>query len=208
MILELSGHSFERSQRSGAHDGDCHLKLKVFRLDHANGASCVAPNETFRKQAQSIARFDECKLQMHVVDFGCDRRGWSGFVENAEKRSPQRTAGRIENPLRRGHRLPCWRPRAPRSTFLDDHHAIRGDNVDKERRRQTMGIRQQHDREIELSRLDFGDETPVIAQKLKPEFRKALGQRLHRFDQRAIGQGVRNANAKRTRRLRILCREP
>ena len=70
-----------------------------------------------------------------------------------------------------------------------------------------MRDRQQHDREIELSRLDFGDET-VIAQKLKPEFRKALGQRLHRFDQRAIGQGVRNANAKRPRRLRILCESP
>jgi len=48
--------------------------------------------------------------------------------------------------------------------------------------------------------LDFGHETR-IAQKLKLELQKALGQHLHRIDQRAIGQGVLNANAKRTRRL-------
>jgi SAM-dependent methyltransferase len=156
--LGLYGYGFERSQGTGAHDCDCHLKLEAFWHDHANGASCVAPDKTLRKQTPSIARFYECKLQMHVVDFGCDRRGWPGFVENAEKRGPQQTAGRIENPLRRGHRLPCWRPPTPRSTFLDDYHAIRGDNVDKERGRQTMGIRSQHDREIELTCLDLGEE--------------------------------------------------
>ena len=52
-----------------------------------------------------------------------------------------------------------------------------------------MRDRQQHDHEIEQSLPDFGDEI-VIAQKLKPKFRKALGQLLHGFDQRAIGQGV------------------
>ena len=30
-------------------------------------------------------------------------------------------------------RLPGWSKRASRSTFLDDHHAIRGDNVGNER---------------------------------------------------------------------------
>ena len=69
-----------------------------------------------------------------------------------------------------------------------------------------MGIRYQHGREIELSCSDLGDEVArQIAEKTKPEFRKALCQRLHRLDQRAVGQGVRNTNAKRTRRLRILC---
>jgi hypothetical protein len=67
-----------------------------------------------------------------------------------------------------------------------------------------MRIRQRYDREVELSRPDFVNETH-IAQKLKPDFRKALGQRPHRLDQRAIGQGVRNTNTKQTRRLRILC---
>ena len=199
--LELVGDLFAGAEIAAADAGDGGSNGEGRQVDDAElGAEWVSAEETFLHNAQSRLAGDECKLEIGIVELGCDFEGGAGFLHAHSDLVPDEAAGRVEYPaaavwvwlfycFTSGGRASLQQPKS----FVREGRGL-------ELRIERLRGGEEDDCHVEIAGADALEEIGSnVAGNAGLQKRKVLAQIEDGVGQLGAGDGVRKSESKRAR---------